>query len=79
MIEPEWLYQTPEAVRQTRSISRPNPTAQTLAGLRSAGVVTATVASLATGWGGLPFVMRDSHRQDDDSESQLNIAVFHPR
>lgn len=40
------------------------PTAHTLACLRFAGVVTATVARLDTGWMGSPLAERDSHPLD---------------
>jgi hypothetical protein len=42
------------------------PTAHTLARLRIAGRVTATVARLATGWAGSPLAGRGSHPLDDE-------------
>ena len=41
------------------------PTAHTLACLRIAGRVAASVARLATGWAGSPFAGRGSHPLDD--------------
>ena len=41
------------------------PSARTLARLRIAGRVAASVARLATGWGGYPFAGRVSHPLDD--------------
>ncbi len=51
------------------------PTAQTLARLRIAARVTATVARLATGWVGSPLAGRGSHPLDDKPNfTRLSLA-----
>jgi hypothetical protein len=54
------------------------PTARTLARLRIAGRVTATVARLATGLGGPPLTGRGSHPLDDKPNFMRTIAPLTP-
>ena len=54
------------------------PTAHTLARLRIAGRVAASVARLATGWAGLPFAGRGLHPLDSKPNFMSIIAPLTP-
>jgi len=54
------------------------PTAHTLARLRIAGRVAASVARLATGWAGSPLAGRGSHPLDDEPNFMSIIAPLTP-
>ena len=54
------------------------PTAHTLARLRIAGRVAASVARLATGWAGSPFAGRGLHPLDDEPQFMSIIAPLIP-